>query len=108
MRLPVDPRRLTAIRDFTTWRAAVERMLSDLDTRLAATGMAGVVVNYTGAGSLPRGMLAANGAVVARADYPRLFARIGTTYNTGGETGAQFRLPNYTTPPAHGSWVILT
>jgi len=32
--------------------------------------------------------------VRARADYPLLFGVIGTTYNTGGETGAQFRLPD--------------
>lgn len=42
----------------------------------------------------PAGYLMCDGAVVLRADYPALFAVIGTTYNTGGETGSQFRLPN--------------
>ena len=29
-----------------------------------------------------------------RATYPALFAAIGTTYNTGGEAGTDFRLPD--------------
>lgn len=109
MTLPTDPGRLTAVRDFITWRRGVDQLLTRLDRRLAALRGTGLAVAYTGGtGTLPAGMLLANGAVVNRADYPRLFARIGTTYNTGGETGSQFRLPNYTTPPEHGSWVILT
>ena len=40
------------------------------------------------------GYLACDGTAVARSSYPGLFARIGTTFNTGGETAAQFRLPN--------------
>ncbi len=34
------------------------------------------------------------GQVVARATYPRIFAKYGTTYNTGGEAGTDFRLPD--------------
>jgi microcystin-dependent protein len=41
------------------------------------------------------GYLVADGSVLTRTEYPRLFAEIGTTYNTGGETGTQFRLPDY-------------
>lgn len=34
------------------------------------------------------------GQLVLRTDYPALFAEIGTQYNTGGETGTQFRFPD--------------
>lgn len=44
--------------------------------------------------SAPLGFLLEDGAVVLRADYPALFAVLGTRYNTGGETAAQFRLPD--------------
>lgn len=72
-----------------------------LDSRLAALERAALsggippgTVIHTAATSIPSGYLRANGAVVARADYPALFAAIGTTYATGGETGAQFRIPS--------------
>lgn len=42
----------------------------------------------------PYGFLLEDGSVQVRATYPRLFAVIGTTFNTGGETGSQFRLPD--------------
>ncbi|AYG07767.1 tail fiber protein [Pseudomonas fluorescens] len=41
------------------------------------------------------GWLKCNGAVVLRASYPRLFNNIGTTWNTGGESSLQFRLPDF-------------
>lgn len=40
------------------------------------------------------GWLKCNGAVLLRSLYPRLFAKIGTAYNTGGELATQFRLPD--------------
>lgn len=106
MTLPSSASRLHSITGFVAWRKAVEGLLGDLDSRASRT-LSGTVVIWTG-GTLPAGLLTANGAVVEREDYPRLFAAIGTTYNTGGETGAQFRLPNFTTPPEHGSWAIQT
>lgn len=42
-----------------------------------------------------QGWLKCNGAAVLKASYPRLFAMIGTIWNTGGETSLQFRLPDY-------------
>lgn len=45
--------------------------------------------------SAPTGFLLLDGTVQVRATYPALFAVIGTTYNTGGETSAQFRLPDF-------------
>ncbi len=35
-----------------------------------------------------------NGLILARATYPDLFTAIGTTYNTGGESGSEFRVPD--------------
>jgi len=42
----------------------------------------------------PSGFLLEDGAVLTRASYPALFAVLSTRYNTGGETVAQFRLPD--------------
>lgn len=36
-----------------------------------------------------------NGAVISQTTYPILFARYGTTFNTGGEGTGNFRLPNH-------------
>lgn len=41
------------------------------------------------------GWLKCHGAVLLRAAYPKLFAKIGTTYNVGGELSTQFRLPDW-------------
>lgn len=51
-------------------------------------------VEWLAHSTVPSGWLLANGQVVSRATYAALFALLGTTWNTGGETGAQFRLPN--------------
>lgn len=53
---------------------------------------AGVVATFA-RNSAPTGWLKANGAVVSRTTYATLFAAIGTTFNTGGEAGTDFRLP---------------
>ena len=41
------------------------------------------------------GHLYCNGQVVSRTTYANLFAKLGTTYNTGGEAATDFRLPDY-------------
>lgn len=46
-------------------------------------------------GSPDSGWLKCTGAVLLRNAYPKLFAVIGTTYNTGGEFSTQFRLPDW-------------
>jgi hypothetical protein len=48
----------------------------------------------------------ADGTVYLRADLPELFKIIGTTFNTGGETGLQFRVPNIPSPLANTQWRI--
>lgn len=55
--------------------------------------LTGAVIPFAGAAA-PAGFLLCDGSIKNRADYPNLFATIGTTYNAGGETAAQFRLPD--------------
>lgn len=54
---------------------------------------AGMVAHFA-MSSAPTGWLKANGAVISRTTYATLFAAIGTTFNTGGEAGTDFRLPD--------------
>lgn len=42
----------------------------------------------------PSGWLLCQGQVVSRTTYARLFTAIGTAFNTGGEAGTDFRLPD--------------
>lgn len=41
------------------------------------------------------GWIKCNGPLLLRASYPRLFAKIGTAFNIGGETSLQFRGPDF-------------
>ncbi|MDB1109699.1 phage tail protein [Pseudomonas extremaustralis] len=43
---------------------------------------------------VPTGYLELDGSVQSSATYPDLFAYLGTTYNTGGESAGYFRLPD--------------
>jgi microcystin-dependent protein len=54
---------------------------------------AGSVTQFAGS-TAPTGWLSCDGTTVSRTTYSALFAVIGTTYNTGGEAGTDFRLPN--------------
>lgn len=42
----------------------------------------------------PAGWLLCDGTILSRTTYADLFGEIGTSYNSGGETGSQFRLPD--------------
>lgn len=55
----------------------------------------GMIVDFAGAAA-PSGWLLCNGAIVDQVSYPALYAVCGSTYNTGGEGGTQFRLPDFT------------
>lgn len=46
-------------------------------------------------GSPDPGWLKCVGSVLIRTAYPKLFAVIGTTFNTGGELSTEFRLPDW-------------
>lgn len=47
-----------------------------------------------GGTTAPFGWLLCDGSVVSQASYPGLFTAIGTNWNTGGEGGGNFRLPD--------------
>jgi hypothetical protein len=57
----------------------------------------GMVFLYASAtsGASP-GHLLCDGSAISRTTYAALFAVIGTTFNTGGEAGTEFRVPNIT------------
>ena len=54
----------------------------------------GMIVDYGGTAA-PSGWLLCEGAIVDQSSYPALFAVVGTAFNTGGEGGTQFRLPDF-------------
>lgn len=43
---------------------------------------------------LPNGFILCDGAAYERTKYPQLFVVLSTTFNTGGETATQFRVPD--------------
>ncbi len=44
--------------------------------------------------SIPSGFIHEDGRVLVRASYPILFGVLGTSWNTGGESGSYFRIPD--------------
>jgi len=54
---------------------------------------AGAILPFAGS-SAPSNWLLCDGSVVLRSQYSTLFAAIGTSFNTGGETALQFRVPD--------------
>lgn len=71
-------------------KAIPKTMLPEGGNSLSFPGM----VTWTAAPAAAAGWLLCDGALLARADYADLFAAIGTQYNIGGESAAQFRLPD--------------
>lgn len=71
---------------------ATARAAADLSAILLAAPP-GVINPYAGA-SAPSGWLLCDGSAVSRTTYAALFAVVSTTFNTGGEAGTDFRLPN--------------
>lgn len=51
-------------------------------------------IKFTGAAPDSGTWLLCDGTLYASADYPALYARIGTTFNTGGEGSGNFRVPD--------------
>ncbi|WP_439471352.1 phage tail protein [Brevundimonas sp.] len=77
------------------------QLLAAIETRISAM-MSEAMAAARGVGFVrqwpsvvaPAGYLECDGAVYLRADHADLFAVIGTTFNTGTETGLQFRVPD--------------
>lgn len=88
------------------------------ETRPKATQVEGLAdlaaivgeVRWVAFAAAPSGWLACDGSVVLQATYPDLYAAIGTTWNTGGELGTEFRLPDFRgrSPVGAGTGVGLT
>lgn len=55
---------------------------------------AGTLLDFGGTAA-PAGFLLCYGQEVSQTTYAALFANIGTTWNTGGEAGGNFRLPDF-------------
>jgi hypothetical protein len=56
----------------------------------------GGILPYAGsAASIPPNYLPCNGYILSKETYFLLFSAIGTAYNTGAESSAQFSIPNY-------------
>jgi microcystin-dependent protein len=66
---------------------------SAMDQIVSFLSPTGSVTAYAGS-TAPTNWLLCNGTTVSRTTYAALFAIVGTTYNTGGEAGTDFRLPN--------------
>lgn len=65
------------------------------DTALARSFLPGMLMMWAPS-TLPTGWLLCNGNTVPRSGtYAALFAAIGTQFNTGGEAGTDFRLPDF-------------
>lgn len=77
--------------DYTQLRLAIAAMIAAAS---ASTRVRPGIVEYYAGNVAPAGYLECDGSVQLRATYADLFAVVGTVFNTGGETGAQFRLPD--------------
>lgn len=74
-------------------------MLEDYDSNaLLSVLPIGSILPYAGSAAPTADDVATflfcDGALLNRADYATLFDRLGTAYNTGGESGTKFRLPD--------------
>lgn len=72
-------------------------LTSDITDQRQMTGeITGTFKEWAGTPQMPipSGWLLANGQVVSRTTYADLFEVCGTRYNTGGEAGTDFRVPN--------------
>jgi hypothetical protein len=78
-------------------RSTINALIEEINTLQSSTSPlpAGLSIEWN-SNTLPTEFSALweDGTVVSRALYPRLFAICGTSFNTGGESGSQFRLPN--------------
>jgi microcystin-dependent protein len=90
--IAADPVASSIMQSPTSLEAFAEEVAALLSLRPSIE--IGTVLAYTGT-LAPTGYLMCFGQVVNIADHQQLYDRIGTTYNTGGESVLQFRLPDY-------------
>jgi microcystin-dependent protein len=78
---------------FPTFSAGEVLTAADQNAIVSYLSPTGSVTAFAGS-TAPTNWLLCNGTTVSRTTYAALFAVCGTTYNTGGEAGTDFRLPN--------------
>jgi len=81
-----DPVELTYSQSLNSWVLPVKRTVSGLFIGALVSSLIPTI-------TIPPGFLAANGANVSRANYPKLFDVIGVTYGVG-DGSTTFTLPN--------------
>jgi len=78
-------------------RAFLYNNPTDAANALQAGGFSFVptgVVYAFASNTTPKGFVLCDGTAYERSTYPALFVVLSTTYNTGGETATQFRVPD--------------
>ena len=63
-------------------------------TTVETASPTGVVMPFSRSTTAPTGWLLCNGDQVSQTTYAALYAVIGASYNTGGETTGNFRIPD--------------
>lgn len=81
-----------AFRELAEGIRALQLRTGEILTRLGLVEPAGSVVAFAGAAA-PAGWLLCDGSAVSRAEHPRLFAAIGTTYGAG-DGSSTFNVPD--------------
>lgn len=66
-----------------------------IGTSLYSSFPVGCYLDVSHNGSPDPGWLKSVGSVLLIAAYPKLYAKIGRTYNTGGESSLEFRIPDW-------------
>lgn len=73
----------------------VSRLIEALERTIQPRLPAGTLIGTMQQSGTPSGRWRlCNGAVLVRADFADLFTAIGTSFNTGGEAGTEFRIPD--------------
>src|SRR5262245_9112440 len=78
--------------------------IGDLEAKRTVAGKMGLSITAL---KTP-GEVACNGAIYSKKGLPELYRAIGNTFNTGGETADQFRVPNIASGSANYEWRIST
>lgn len=80
-----------------TWDADINKWVSGPGLQSVRnnldSGPIGTIAAYVG-NSVPEGWLECDGDTVSKTTYNELYSVIGNTFNTGGETSTEFRLPD--------------
>src|SRR5262245_38186900 len=78
--------------------------IGDLEAKRTAAGRMGLSVTAL---KTP-GEVKCDGTIYSKKGLPELYRAIGNTFNTGGETADQFRVPNISSGNANYEWRIST